>query len=100
MRDKHRGSTFSNLHGNDDSEAENIGRDTQLKDFSLPFPGDDDEPDVQMQVGNRLHPIEESAETVLCNLLRNTARQVMQESDLHQPIRGGASLGIGQWNTN
>ena len=100
VRDKHSGSTFSHLHGNDDTEQENIERDPQLKDLSQSCPGDDDEPDVQMQVENRLHPIEESAETVLCNLLRNTARQVMQESDLHQPIRGGASLGIWQWNTN
>ena len=66
-----------------------IESDTQLKDFTIPFPGDDDETDVQMQGGNHRHPIEDSAETVLCNLLRNTARQVMQENDLRHPIRGG-----------
>ncbi len=49
VRDKHRGSTFSHLHWNDDTEQENIERDPQLKDLSQSCPGDDDEADVQMQ---------------------------------------------------
>ena len=89
VMDKHRGSTFSHLHGNDDTEQENIGRDPQLKDLSESCPGDDHESDMKMQVRNRLCSPRGSAEAALCNILRNTARHVIQEHELHQPIARG-----------
>ena len=95
VRDKHRGSTLPHLHWNDDTEQDNIWRDPQLKDLSESCPGDDHESDMKMHVRNRLHSPIGSAEAALCNLLMNTARHVIQENDLHQPIARGPPLVFG-----
>ena len=95
VRDKHRGSILPDLHLNDDTEQVNIGRDQQLNDSSESCRGDDHESDMKMQVRNRLHSPLGSAEAALCNLLRNTARHVIQEHELHQPIARGPPLVLG-----
>ena len=95
MRDKHREGIFPDSHLNDYTEQENIGRDQQLKDLSESCPGDYHESDMKIQVRNCLRLPLESAEAALCNLLRNTARHVIQEHDLHQPIARGPPLVLG-----
>ena len=95
VRNKHLVSTLPDLHLNDDTEQENTWRDPQLKDFSESCPGNDHESDMKMQVKNRLHSPLGSAEAVLCNILRNTARHVIQERELHQPIARGPPLVLG-----
>ena len=109
--DTHREGIFPDSHLNDYTEQENIGRDQQLSDSSESFPGDNHESDMKMQVIIRLHsprarskggktrkkrpaPLG-SAEAALLNLVRNTAKHVIQEHDLHQPIARGSSLVLG-----